>query len=97
MLKFILALVIMVLIPTASLAGKDVQSGPLDSLKCYWQMHHWYYFQRGNYSNGVTWIFDSKYWNDNQSSRVTARNVADPKRYITQTCDNGKYTVEQGW
>jgi hypothetical protein len=85
------------LIPSVSLAEKQIHSGPLDSMKCYWQMLHWDNFQRQNWSNGVTWLFDTKFWNDNQSSKIIAKSVADPNRYITMTCDKNTFTVEQGW
>ena len=84
----------MLMIYPVLITERNIQSANIGFVICAKIVSHWDEHNRGNWSNGVTWRFDSRYDLQNKKLDVTATFVTNPKIYYKLSCSGDMITID---
>ena len=84
----------MLMIYPSSISERNVQSKNVGFINCINIVSRWDEHNRGNWANGHTWRFDSRYDLQNKKLDVTATFVANTKIFYKLSCNGDTLTID---
>lgn len=93
MLKNII-IIIFIFYSLVAYAERNIQTSNVGFVNCIKTVSKWDEYNRGNWSNGKTWSFNTKYALEQKKLDVTATFVADPKIFYKLSCNGDMLTID---